>query len=185
MKIVRKAVTAFGGIVLAALLMAALAPKAAHGLVATLVQVTNTSVDPVPNRDVDDRDRATPEFVTCFAGTTAGANGEFNCSPFFAVPAGERFVIDEVDGSCATPSGRSVSEVGLTFTAGGSANTATFPLVAQGKDPDTGASTYNFNQAVHYIGDPGSGFSWQAATTDATGFTGCGFNLSGHLVSYP
>lgn len=59
MNIVRKAVTTIGGFCLAALLIAALAPKATHAVVAALVQVANTSANPVPNRDVDNPARDT------------------------------------------------------------------------------------------------------------------------------
>jgi hypothetical protein len=53
MNVIRKAVSALGGIFLAGLLIAALAPKAARGVVAALVQVANTSANPVPIFDVD------------------------------------------------------------------------------------------------------------------------------------
>jgi hypothetical protein len=53
MNVIRKAVSALGGIFLAALLIAVLAPKATRGVVATLVQVTNTPANPVPTLDAD------------------------------------------------------------------------------------------------------------------------------------
>jgi hypothetical protein len=48
MNTIRKAVTTLGGIFLAVFLIAALAPKATRGVVAALVQVTNTNSNPVP-----------------------------------------------------------------------------------------------------------------------------------------
>jgi|SRR5580658_5349985 hypothetical protein len=48
MKLVRKVLSALGGIFLAAFLIAALAPKAAHAIVATLVQVVNTPTTAIP-----------------------------------------------------------------------------------------------------------------------------------------
>lgn len=53
MNLVRKAVSALGGILLAALLIAVLAPKTTRGVVAALVQVTNTTSNPVPTLDAD------------------------------------------------------------------------------------------------------------------------------------
>ena len=44
---------AIGGVVVAALLLALVAPKAVHAIVSTLVTVANTSSNPVPARDVD------------------------------------------------------------------------------------------------------------------------------------
>lgn len=55
MKFARRALTIFGGAVLLVALAGLLAPKAAHALVATLVQVTNTSANPVPTVAVDTR----------------------------------------------------------------------------------------------------------------------------------
>ena len=53
MNIARKAVITLGGVFLAALLIAALAPKATRGIAAALVQVTNTAANPVPTLDAD------------------------------------------------------------------------------------------------------------------------------------
>jgi hypothetical protein len=53
MNILRKAITTLGGVFLAALLITALAPKAARGVAAALVQVTNTSTNPVPTVSAD------------------------------------------------------------------------------------------------------------------------------------
>jgi hypothetical protein len=53
MNVIRKAVSALGGIFLAALLIAALAPKATRGIAAALVQVTNTTANPVPTLDAN------------------------------------------------------------------------------------------------------------------------------------
>ena len=48
MKILHRTLTSLGGILLAALLITALAPKAARGVAAALVQVTNTASSAVP-----------------------------------------------------------------------------------------------------------------------------------------
>jgi hypothetical protein len=48
MNLIRRTATTLGAIFLAALLLAALAPKATRGIAAALVQVTNTSANPVP-----------------------------------------------------------------------------------------------------------------------------------------
>jgi hypothetical protein len=53
MNTIRKALTTLGGIFLAALLIAALAPKATRGIATALVQVTNTSANPVPTVSAD------------------------------------------------------------------------------------------------------------------------------------
>ena len=53
MNILRKAVTTLGGVFLAALLITALAPRAVRGITATIVEVTNTSANPVPTVSAD------------------------------------------------------------------------------------------------------------------------------------
>jgi hypothetical protein len=53
MNIIRKALTTLGGVSVAALLITAVAPKAARGVAAALVQVTNTSANPVPTVSAD------------------------------------------------------------------------------------------------------------------------------------
>ena len=57
MNLIRKALTTLGGILLVAILIAALAPKATRAVAAALVQITNTAANPVPNRDVDNAPR--------------------------------------------------------------------------------------------------------------------------------
>ena len=53
MKILRKAITTLGAVFLAALLITALAPRAARGITATIVEITNTSANPVPTVSAD------------------------------------------------------------------------------------------------------------------------------------
>jgi|ERR1700683_221919 hypothetical protein len=53
MNILRRAVTTLGGVFLAALLITALAPRAVRGITATIVEVTNTSANPVPTVSAD------------------------------------------------------------------------------------------------------------------------------------
>jgi hypothetical protein len=60
MNIIRKAISTFAGISLAVLLFAALAPKATRGVAAALVQVTNTSANPVPDHGIGRYAAASP-----------------------------------------------------------------------------------------------------------------------------
>lgn len=50
---IQKLATTLAGILLVVLVLVALAPQAARGVAAALVQITNTTANPVPNRDVD------------------------------------------------------------------------------------------------------------------------------------
>jgi hypothetical protein len=180
--VARKSVSTLGGIFLAALLIAALAPKATRSIAVALVQVANTPSDPVPNRDVDDRDRADIGYAACNVRSSSGLGIVSNDS-CFTVPAGRRFVIDQVDGLCTTGSGNAVGFATLSFTTGGLATTAYLVLTPQA--PLFGAVEYTLNQPVHYVADPGSTLGIGAETSDLTGDTFCTFNFSGHFVSYP
>jgi hypothetical protein len=53
MNLLRRTLMALGSLTFLALVIALAAPKAAHGIVATFVQVVNTAANPVPNRDVN------------------------------------------------------------------------------------------------------------------------------------
>jgi hypothetical protein len=182
LNLARKALSALGGIFLAALLIAALAPKVTRGVAVALVEVANTSANPVPNRDVDDRDRATIGYAPCNVRSASGL-GILSNNSCFAVPAGQRFVIDQVDGVCTTSSGNAVGFATLSFTTGGLATTAYLVLTPQA--PLFGAVEYAFNQSVHYVADPESTLGITGETSDLSGDTFCTFNFSGHLVSYP
>lgn len=60
MKFAKSFLMGTGAVVLAGLVLTLVAPKAAHAIAATLVQVTNTSSNPVINQDVDSPGRPAP-----------------------------------------------------------------------------------------------------------------------------
>lgn len=95
MNFIRKAATTLGGIFLAALLIAALAPKATHGLVAALVQVTNTTSNPAVTLDADASTRL-PYQSYQTVNTGGGGDEQLNAS-FPEVPAGYRLVIQNIN----------------------------------------------------------------------------------------
>jgi hypothetical protein len=103
MNILRKAVTTLGGVFLAALLITALAPRAVRGITATLVQVTNTSANPVPTVSADAN--FPYEAVLC-AGECDGVPN------FFSVPSTtttgvpvKRLVIEDLNTICGGGAG--------------------------------------------------------------------------------
>jgi hypothetical protein len=108
MKFVKKVSMSAGFVVLAAGLVSLLAPKAAHALVAALVQVTNTPSNPVPTLDVNraatqdmelNCSTVVPEFpigLTPVCALVSQTSGYFGPTPW-AVPEGMNFVITDVD----------------------------------------------------------------------------------------
>lgn len=92
MSTIRKALTALGAIFLLTLLLAALAPKAARGFAAALVQVANTTANPAITSNMDDPGRI--PYQAQVSGTTGSNCTATSCEFDFApVPAGHRLVI--------------------------------------------------------------------------------------------
>lgn len=117
MNVLRKAVSALGGIFLAALLIAALAPKATRGIAAALVQVTNTATNPVQNQDITTSASQLLTLICRF-----GTNGVGNCFPPgtnstpYTVPDSQNLVITEVE--IITPGGGSVARFSIATSGG-------------------------------------------------------------------
>ena len=87
MLFLKRGLTAIGALALAAILLNLVAPKAAHALVATAVQVMNTSATPVMTRDVDAAARNVL-YLHCDEGTSSCTTA--------AVPSGSTFVLDSI-----------------------------------------------------------------------------------------
>jgi hypothetical protein len=127
MNILRKAVTTVGGLFLAALLITAIAPKAARGVAAALVQVTNTSANPVPTVSADAN--FPYEAVIC-------EGAEASCNPFsnfFSVPSTtttgvpvKRLVIEDLNAICQGEGAVGIVELTVPPSADNSA--MDFPL---------------------------------------------------------
>jgi hypothetical protein len=105
MKILSKAVSVLGGISLAALLIAALAPKVTRGVVASLVQVTNTSANPVPVGMATHLGVPPSAFVHLDCTYPPLPNGVTVCQQIlkdgslapFTVPAGKNLIVTDVE----------------------------------------------------------------------------------------
>jgi hypothetical protein len=155
MKYAKSILMGTGSVVLAGLILTLVAPKAVHAVVATAVQVMNTSATPVPNRDVDEPAR-TAYTTTC--------QGSPECSTF--VPSGKIFVIETIS---AEGGGNTMS---ITYSSGGALSQILFPLT-----PVSG-SDYVGTVSVRLYVDPSSGINCQANLHEFC-------TLSGHLVSTP
>jgi len=185
MQFAKRMFTGLGVVAFMALLFTLAAPKAVHGLVATLVQVANTPANPVPNRDADSPEHATTAVSTCSVTTgpaPSGGAGVF-CIPYPGSPAGQRLVIEQLEANCDAPKGNNIIQPFIAFYVGGVQTSHNFPMISQGDD-----STYVYytaNQPVRYYVDPQSQILFSAATTDGTGGTACSLQVNGYLVSYP
>jgi hypothetical protein len=140
MKFTRSMLMGTGGL-LAGLTLTLLAPKAAHAVVATLVEVANTTSSPVNNLDTE-RNARIPYQSTAYATCGAGIS---NC--FFSptsVPAGYRLVVQDVGAYLALNPG-STPPVGVLVDPGsfsiGLGGGAVGPTLS-------GIAYSSFNQAV-------------------------------------
>src|ERR1700733_12875935 len=92
MKFTKSILTGTGAVVLAGLILALLAPKAAHAIAATAVQVENTTSSPVLIKDTE-RDARIPyeskNVQTC-------PSASFCQFYFSVVPAGYRLIVQSV-----------------------------------------------------------------------------------------
>jgi hypothetical protein len=121
MNLAKRVLMLVGFVVLVAGLVSVLAPKATHALVATLVQVANTTANPVNSVDADRATRIPYQSSSSFGGTATGCYvGPFLCpfNSFTPVPAGYRLVIQNVSAQLVVGSGKPVP-FGFVNSSGG------------------------------------------------------------------
>jgi hypothetical protein len=188
MNIIRKALTTLGGILFAALLIAALAPKATRGIAAALVQVTNTGSNAVPTFAGPG---SFPFGATLCANTLNTVCG--TSTPSFVVPlttstgaAVTRLVIEDVSAHCDMDQGDAIwpsINVPLpadSVMAGPSTLQYHFPVTPVGGPIGT-VSGVTHSPARIYA-DPGALIETQVSGFFAdTHGASCNIFLSGHL----
>ncbi|HUJ30125.1 MAG TPA: hypothetical protein VLY23_02510 [Candidatus Acidoferrum sp.] len=175
--LIRKRFTLLGSVVVLALLLAALAPRAARGVAAALVQVTNTASNAVPTVN------GPGNFP--FVATTCGpwATEEASCGslqPGFIVPhttstgaAVKRLVIEEVSTICDIGDGATINPRVLVDPPADHVIAGTVPEFLFSP---TASST------AHIYADPGSEVATLLAGTNPNGSSAvCLFTLMGHL----
>ncbi len=172
MKFVQRLFMGIGGLAAGAALLAVVAPKAAHAVTATLVEVVNTRSTPVPNQDVDHPGRH-PYQQSCFSNVNQG--GLVNCTMPTVVPPNTEVVIQTVSMILGTSAPPQYSQL-ITF-GGGTAFDTYIPLVAQ-------TNYYMATQSVNQYADPGSQIECAAALT-GTGAGGFTCAIAGYTVSLP
>jgi hypothetical protein len=153
--------------VLAMLVLIVVTPRAAHAITAALVQVVNTSANPIPNRDQDNPAQQPFQFL---AQPDTRGTGTNRAETDINVPAGKRLVIEYVSAGIAAGNG----SVSVETTAGGSQAAWYFidqaaPVFTRGFFP------------TRIYADPGS-------TVSVTVFganTQADVELSGHYVNIP
>ncbi|HXN98146.1 MAG TPA: hypothetical protein VN881_03685 [Candidatus Acidoferrales bacterium] len=169
MNILRKAVTTLGGVFLAALLITALAPRAVRGIAATLVQVTNTSANPVPTVSDD----ANFPYEAQIASDSSGFSDSFSVpsTTTTGVPV-KRLVIEDLNAICGAAS---PGVVQLTLPSSADGNSAGAPLVYAFLVTSTDLGVSFGHAVVRIYADP-------LAIVSVSGRTGgCFAIVTGHL----
>jgi len=170
MQILQRLLMGFGSILAAALLLALLAPKSAHALVAALVQVTNTTANPVPTVATDN-----PALQPL-------GNFQFNLGggPNFTlpVPAGKTLVLEEFGVDCVF-AGDPLVKTPVILRVQDSTIATVYYFV-----PAVMGSEFIVTQPVRIYADPGS-YLQISTGIDLTGYPGlgCSASLSGHYVN--
>jgi hypothetical protein len=169
MNFIRKVAITLGAVFFAALLITALAPRAARGITATIVEVTNTSANPVPTVSADanfpyeaflcsgfDCDGTTPASFSVPSATTTG------------VPV-KRLVIEDLNANCS--GGGTLVELVLPP----SADNNGFPLLAYQflLNPSSGESLGRATVRIYV--DPSATVSFAGLSPQ------CSMTLTGHL----
>ena len=162
------------GLLVAVLTMPFLSPKAVHALAATLVQVTNTSANPVINQDMDSPGR-NPYYqtVTCYSASSPQCTAQFP-----VVPPNKRLVVEFISSSVDTPTALSTVEF---FAAGPSFIPILHTL--QGNDSQ-GNKIYVASQPMLYYFEAGQApYLVMNALPGTPTFMSGGVTLTGHYVN--
>jgi len=162
---------------------ATFAPRIAHAVTATLVQVANTSTSPVPVA-ADGRN-----VVRLYSShsLSPGSNGEasvfddFLTSAPFTVTAGKRLVIETVIMLAYPPSGQK-PQVLLDDNAGFGGVNVAIPGVLVSNDPSSGTDIYQNSIAVRDYVEPGNQIAVFVGRNSSAGTMAYTIQAVGHLV---
>jgi hypothetical protein len=182
MKFAKSIVTGTGAVVLAGLILALLAPKAAHAIVATAVQVTNTSANPAITQST--RSQAAqlvqldtiskPGLAAVFSNVGPAQNG----SVYF-VPAGQSLVVTAVD---ITPS-LGCTTASTFALSGNNNNQPSTNMLWTLSAPTTGHFEYPSGIVFGSGAEPLILFASSLSTTNSCFANGATVNLLGYLTS--
>jgi hypothetical protein len=173
--IFKKITMGLGGIVLAALLLALTAPKTVHAVVSTLVTVANTPSNPVYTTDAINSENLLQ--VTCNLPDTSYDGLSISDQNCYTVPAGQRALIEHVDGICSIPIGSAINNVSLYVD---SQTQHQLPLNLE--SGNSSLNFYTFSVPAHYYSGVNATFKSYALPSSAGRAANCSVNVSGRLM---
>jgi hypothetical protein len=165
-----KSVVSFGTVALVAGVVMLAVPRAAHGIAAALVQVTNTSANPVLNQDVDALGRH-PFMSSC--------SGPNSCS-LSTVPPNRELVIQTISVAINIPPSAPPAIAELETVTGG-----TFGVPAQFPVVSTIEGVGFALQSITAYADPGTTPICTFATMPSLVGANIACTISGYTVSVP
>jgi hypothetical protein len=183
MRFTKKLLIGLNAVVLVAVFLNVVAPKSVHAVVATLVQVANTSANPVPTLEQEAQSGFMVSGVCTFGGTGISAQ-LCEVNSIYIVPAGRTAVLESFSGFCSTDTETALIEFDLALTApGGTSVMQRIPPVSA--TPYNGTITHEAAlnlKSYAYGGVSGSPISFSGfANADQDARAGCVFTLTGHL----
>lgn len=199
MRLLKQALAVLGAFVVFAAIAALVAPKAARGVAAALVQVTNTSADPVPTVAAEAFNSFDANGYCQFYGTDF--NGAFNTNfndfclldPIYTVPAGKIAVIEHASGRCIVDAGGGIREARVKIGPSGGLDTLAtqFSFLVPGSPQGflnptvTSQNIVSFAQATKTYVAAGGAIDFEVFSTNAQSvtFDSCELDISGHLVT--
>ena len=175
MKLLKQAMAVLGTVVVITIIAALVTPKTAHALVATMVQVVNTTANPASILDADAATR-TPYQVTK-AAVCSAASCNFS---FPAAPTGTRLIIENVNAVFTTSTSVPTTVIIVNFGQG----QLTGYTGSAGAPNSIGSFTSSINSPTHLIFDPfdGSPFLEAGGSNYAPGFSSY-FTLTGYTIN--
>ncbi|MGA2813468.1 MAG: hypothetical protein ABSG16_18865 [Candidatus Acidiferrum sp.] len=174
MKHLQRFLMGLGTVVLLAVSLQLAAPKAVHAVVSTLVTIANTPSNPVYTTDAVNSENLLQ--VTCamsFASSNGSDISNKNC---YTVPAGQRALIEQVDGICSTQTGTAIANVNLYVDP---QTQHQLPLTLENGSTDL--NFYTFSVPSHYYSAVNATFMTYAGASPGAA-ANCYVNVSGRLM---
>lgn len=158
-------------------LLTIVTPKAAHAVVATMVQVVNTSANPVPNSDTERMARIPYQSTYRTTVCTNVTNCFFQFTP---APSGYRLVVEHISGIFELAGNATAPATGLIE---GSNFLNTFGFTSTNGQIFNGTIMSGLNQPAHMVFDSSEGAPVAFVYGDYPSITGLPsfITLSGYL----
>jgi len=180
MKVINKRIVQAGAALGVVATLALVTPRAAHAVAAALVQVTNTSANPVPNQDVDAPGRHLYQSI-CTTTTGDSLGKQFVCI-LSAVPANTELVIQTVSILAETPNPPAIGQ--LATTVRGVQAVVAFPVVNSGLT-EFGTMIGTATQPLTLYADPGTQPQCSVVVASAPAIPAMTCSVIGYTVSLP